>query len=98
MYYHAGYSERFRWEVARQAIARYEGMLITDRDGQHPLYKYIERAWQKRERRLKKNNKKTDWVSRGGFDTIIMVNPTSGGELAKNFRKLVDENLELVKI
>ena len=94
--YHGEYTERFRHEVVSQAIARYDGMVLADRDGHHPLYR--DRSWQKEGRQQKKKNKKTDWLSRGGFDTVIMVNPTPGGELAKKFQRVVDENPGPVKI
>ena len=47
--FHAGYDERFRHDVVRQAIARHEGMVQADRDGHRPLYCDID--WQKIERR-----------------------------------------------
>ena len=34
--YHACYTEKFRHDVVRQSLARYEGMVKADRDGQHP--------------------------------------------------------------
>ena len=88
--FHAGYTERFRHEVVRQALARYEGMLKADREGHHPLYR--EREWNKEERRQHKKKKKTDWLTRGGHDTVILVSPTPSGELAKRFQKIVDAN------
>ena len=94
--YHAGYSEKFRLDVVRQALARYDGMLKADRDGLHPLYR--ERDWQDTERRQQKRKKKTNWLSRGGYDTVIMVNPTPGGELARQLQKVVMDNPGPVKI
>ena len=94
--YHAGYSEWFRHEVIRQSIARYEGMVRADKDGQHPMYR--ERDWQAPERRQQKARKKTSWLNRGGFDTVIMVNPTPGGELAKRLQCVINENPGPVKI
>jgi hypothetical protein len=94
--YHAGYSEWFRHEVVKQAIARYEGMVKADKDGQHPMYR--ERDWQAPERRQQKAKKKTSWLNRGGFDTVIMVNPTPGGELATRLQCVINENPGPVKI
>ena len=86
--FHAGYSEKFRQDVIKQAIARYEGMLAADRDGQHPLYR--DREWFEEERRSPKPKKKTTWLTRGGFDTVIMCPATPNGELAKMFQQVVD--------
>ena len=47
--FHAGYTERFRQDVIRQAIARYEGMVAADREGKHPLYR--DRDWFQQDRR-----------------------------------------------
>jgi hypothetical protein len=94
--YHAGYTEQFRCDVVRQSLARYEGMIRADRDGQHPLYR--ERDWQESDRRQQRQKKKTSWLSKGGYDTVIMVNPTPGGELARQLQKVVCENPGPVKI
>jgi hypothetical protein len=71
-------------------------MLKADRDGLHPLYR--ERDWQDTERRKQRQNKKTNWLSKGGYDTVIMVNPTPGGELARQLQKVVTDNPGPVKI
>ena len=46
--YHAGYSEGFRQDIIKQSIARYDGMLRADRDGQYPLYRQWD--WKEQER------------------------------------------------
>jgi hypothetical protein len=50
------------------------------------------------ERRLQKSKKKTSWLNKGGFDTVIMVNPTRGGELATRLQSVINENPGPVKI
>ena len=94
--YHAGYSESFRQDIIKQAIARYEGMLKADGDGHHPLYR--PRDWKEQERREQRGRKKKDWFSKGGYDTVIMVNPTPGGELAKQLQEVLNKNPGPVKI
>ena len=61
--YHAGYSESFRQDVIKQAIARYEGMLKADGDGHHPLYR--PRDWKEQERKEQRGRKKKDWFATG---------------------------------
>ena len=94
--YHAGYTEQFRMNIIRQAIAKYEGMLKADRNEDHPLYR--DRNWQKHERRNDKEKKKTNWLTKGGFETVIMVKATPGGELAKRYQEVIDRNPGPVKI
>ena len=94
--YHAGYSESFRQDVIKQAIARYEGMLKADGDGHHPLYR--PRDWKEQERRQQKGRKKKDWFGKGGYDTVIMVTPTPGGELTKQLQDVLNKNPGPVKI
>ena len=79
-----------------QSLARYEGMVTADRDGQHPLYR--ERNWQETERRHQRQNKKTGWLAKGGYDTVIMVNSTPGGDLARQLQKVISDNPGPVKI
>jgi hypothetical protein len=59
---------------------------------------YRQRDWQEVERRHKRQSKKTSWLSKGGYDTVIMVNPTPGGELARQLQKVVSDNPGPVKI
>ena len=94
--FHAGYSELFRENVVKQSITRYDGMVEADRNGSHPLYR--QRDWEEQERRDHKAKKKMNWITRGGFDTVIRVNPTPGGELAKQLQKVLDANPGPVKV
>ena len=52
----------------------------------------------KQERREQKGKKKKNWFTRGGFDTVIMVNPTPGGELARKLQQVLNNNPGPVKI
>ena len=94
--YHAGYPAKFRQDVVKQAVARYDGMMAADRDGHHPMYR--DRNWRKQHERKPKPNKKTNWLTRGGFDTVVMVPATPGGELARLFQNVVDANHGPVKV
>ena len=59
---------------------------------------YRDRNWQEQERREQKGKKKKNWFTRGGFDTVIMVNPTPGGELARQLQQVLNSNPGPVKI
>ena len=45
-----------------------------------------------------KAKKKTGWLNKGGFDTVIMVNPTSEGELSTRLQCVINDNPGPVKI
>ena len=94
--YHAGYTEQFRHNIVKQAVARYDGMVEADREGTHPLYR--DQNWQKQIRHTRRQTKKTDWLKKGNYDTVIMVNATPGGELAKRYKAVVKDNPGPVKI
>ena len=94
--FHGGYDEKFRHDVVRQSIARYEGMIRADADGHQPLYR--DRDWQKTERRKQKNKKKDNWLAKGGYDTVIMVPSTPGGKLAEMYKQVIESNPGPVKI
>ena len=94
--YHAKYDEQFRQNVVKQAIDRYDGMFAADAKGHQPLYR--DRHWNKTGRLRQKANRKTNWLSKDGYDTVIMVNSTHGGELARAYQQVVDANPGPVKI
>ena len=94
--FHAGYSESFRQDIVKQSIARYEGMLKADSDGHHPLYR--PRNWQEQLRRGQKSKKKKSWFAKGGYDSVIMVSPTPGSELANRLQQVLNKNPGPVKI
>ena len=58
---------------------------------------YLDRGWQKENRREEKKRRNTKWL-KGGFDTVIMVPATPGGELAKKYQEVVTNNPGPVKI
>jgi hypothetical protein len=62
-------------------------MVRADREGQHPLYR--ERSWQEADRRHQRQNKKTGWLAKGGYDTVIMV---------RQLQKVISDNPGPVKI
>ena len=56
----AGYGEKFRLSVLRQALARYDGMVEADQKGLHPLYR--SKDWDKYGRRMEKTRRKSKWL------------------------------------
>ena len=80
----------------RQSIEQYRYMEQADQDDCHPLYR--QRDWEEQERRDHKAKKKRNLVTTGGYDTVIMVNPTPGGELAGPLQEILRRNPGPVKI
>ena len=91
----SGYSEQFRRGVLKQAIGKYETMLERQRTGERPLHR--SRDYRRSERQAQKT-KKTSWIAKGGHDTVMMVPATPNSELAKAWKKVIEENPGPVKI
>ena len=71
----------------KQAVARYEGMMVAEREGSHTLYR--NQNYQKQVRHRQRQTKKTAWLKKGNYETVIMVNATPGGELAKRYKEVI---------
>ena len=81
-----GYNEMFRINVLKQAIARFDGMVVAHQWGTQPLYR--DKNWNRVERNRQKQNKKSNWAK--DCDSVIFVQSTPNGELARQFREVVD--------
>ena len=81
----AGYNEKFRVNVIKQALSRFSGMVKADREGSQPLYR--DKDWYKNTDNQKKQKKNKDWTK--GCDGIIFVQSTPNGVLAKRFRETI---------
>ena len=88
----AGYSQTFRIDILKQAVARYEGMLGSNREGKQPMYRSKE--WIKANRNQVGlgcgKSGKSNWIAKGGYDTVMFVPATPQSELAQLWRGVVD--------
>ena len=64
-------------------------MLQEHQDNKTPLYR--SKHWKKDERYDEKLRKKRDWYKQGGFDSVMFVDATPGGELMKTFETIIRE-------
>ena len=91
----AGYDEWFRTCVLKQAVARYEGMVNAHESGAMPLYR--DKNWVTDTAR-RKEKKKKDWLNKGGYDTVVFVPATPGGELAHEWKKVLEDTTSPIKV
>ena len=98
----AGYNQQFRVGVLRQAVARYNGMVQAHRAGKQPMYR--SKHWVKENRNVAGpgagggKRKNTDWVSKGGYDTVMFVPATPRSELADLWKKDLEKFGEPFKV
>ena len=83
----SGYSERFRLEVITSGVAGFEKQLARAADNICPLYR--PKGYKAEERRRKKLISKRSWYK--PFTTVLFCPPSPGSQLAKELRKVVEE-------
>ena len=76
----AGYGEAMRMSVLQHAERMYEKMRKEDAEGTRPMYR--EKGYQRVERKKKKEAKKYNWSSKGGYIAPVMVPPP---QMVRNF-------------
>ena len=91
----SGYSAKYRLQILKSAKEAYKRILEENEEGSKPLYR--NRNWNKVEREKEKAMKKKKWYKKDGgprYNTVLFVETTPGGELAK---KLKEREAELNK-
>ena len=83
----SGYNKRFRFEVINSAINAYSEIEAQVRDGKRPMYRKM--SWKRNERRKEKNDKKTNWYEKGGYEAAIFVPATPKSHMAKIYREKI---------
>ena len=85
----AGYSEQYRENILRNAIAVYDSKVVEDSEGGTPLNR--PNGYKKTERRKEKKKKRNNWGTKGGHIAPIIIPSTPGGELAKRLRMVAEK-------
>ena len=85
----AGYGERYREGVLRQALAIYDKKWKDHHEGNRPIFRAKE--YQKEERKKEKERKRYDWAKKGGCLAPIFVPATPDSRLLKMMRKAAEE-------
>ena len=86
----AGYEEYYRRDVLKHGLAVFDKKIENEENGTCPLNRPS--GYKTQERRKEKRAKMKEWGKKGGYIAPIIVPSTPGGELAKEIRKVVEEN------
>eukprot|EP00794_Sanderia_malayensis_P004280 gene4280-4848_t len=71
-------------------------MIQRDQKGECPLYKG--KFWQREERQSRKEEKKHSWYRKKGDETVLFVDATPHGQLAKEYRQALKESEIKIKV
>ena len=85
----AGYGERYRENVLKQALSIYDKKWKDHREGVRPVFR--PKGYEKEERKRQKEMKRRDWSKKGGGIAPIFVPVTPRSELLKRLRKVAEE-------
>ena len=86
----SGYHQRERVKVYNKAKRRFEKIIEKDQKGECPMYRG--KFWERRRREQEKINKKRTWYTKGGYETVLFVDATPNGELAKECQNIFKES------
>ena len=97
----SGYSEKFRHEVISDALRGFKKMVKREEDGGQPVDR--PREFEEGERRRRKEEKVGRWFRKEQRGTniregVIIIPPTPEGVLAKELKKVCEEELKDAKI
>ena len=88
-----GYSEKYRKDITKHALAIYDDKVRKNDSGEVPLNR--PKGYKKLERRKLKKQKKRNWSSKGGYVAPIIIPSTPGGKLLKMLKKVAESEPEL---
>ena len=83
------YSQKFRSETIKSAVAGYNKQLARADAGVRPLHRPSD--WNEDERRKKKLLSRTSWYR--PHDSVIFVPATPGAELARRIQAILDRDM-----
>ena len=85
----AGYGERYRENVLKQALSIYDKKWKDHHEGTRPVFR--PKGYKKEERKREKEKKKKEWSRKGGGIAPIFIPATPRSELLKRVRKAAEE-------
>ena len=82
-----GYSQYDRYQILKSGVSRYERLCEKEKLGIRPFYR--KQTFQKRDRKVQKEQKKTNWFSQKNnkFSSVFFVPPTPGSILLNSLKK-----------
>ena len=84
----AGYGERYRENVLKQALSTYDKKWKDHREGVRPIFR--PKGYKKEKRKRQKEKKRRDWSKKGGGIAPIFVPATPRSELLKRMRRVAE--------
>ena len=88
-----GYSEQYRKNIVKHALAIYDDKIKKNDDGIVPLNR--PKGYKKLERRKEKSMKKRNSANKGGYSAPIIVPSTPGGILCKMLREVAESEPDI---
>ena len=85
----AGYSERYRRNILKQAMSIHDEKWMDQQKGVRPVYRA--KDYKKEERKREKEKKKNNWSKKGGGLAPIFIPATPRSELLKRVRQAAKE-------
>ena len=93
---YSGYTQPFRYNVARSAMNAFETIKQKKNLGIRPIHRL--KTWKQRERQEEKREKKRAWYKEGGFDSVLFVPSTPGGRLKNLYQKEIARSGFRIKV
>ena len=93
---YSGYTQTFRYNVAKSAMNAYDDIKEKERLGIRPKNRL--KTWRRQEREIEKARKKKDWYKEGGFDSVLFVPSTPGSQLKRSYQKEIAKSGLRIKV
>ena len=88
----SGYSQEYRVQILKSAFNVFQKQKEADKNGETPLYR--PRGYKKTERNDQKKAKKSNWFTKDGSKSFVMVPAMPGSKL----KKKIEKRLEAIKL
>ena len=92
----SGYTQHDRVNTYKRAKGIFDKMVQRDQEGECPLYRG--KFWQREERQSRKEEKKHTWYQKRDDETVVFVDATPHGQLAKECRQALKESQIKIKV
>ena len=93
---YSGYTQPFRYNVAKSALNAYEIIKEKKRLGIRPVNRL--KTWKRKEREAEKVKRKKSWYKDGGFDSVLFVPSTPENQLKRAYQKEIAKSGLRIKV
>ena len=93
---YSGYTKTFRFNVVNSALNALKIIREKEASGIRPINR--PKGWKRDEREKEKEEKKTKWYKRGGFDSVLFVPYTPEGRLKKLYQQEISKSGIRIKV